>query len=184
MIALFQNRRVRLLLPALLLLAPVFCAQTASAQQASGSSAILTRDQAGPLLPPTVFYRGQVASIQARNSAGLKFADSKLVLATIVDTSGYATSIQQTYQGYLITEVPLQIGDAKLAPGAYGFGFVSGTGMVAMDLGGNRILTTPTTADAKLTRPNPLQILPDPSSPTRFRLYLGRNYVTLQAENK
>jgi hypothetical protein len=154
------------------------------AQKAPSPSGILNRDQAGPLLPPSVFYHGQVAPIQTRNSAGYRDAGGKLILAGLVDTSGYASSIQQTYQGYLITEVPLRLGDKTLAPGAYGFGFVAPNRMVAMDLGGNEVLSTSTTPDAGLARPNPLQILPDPASPTTFRLYLGRSYVTLAAVSK
>jgi hypothetical protein len=145
---------------------------------------ILTRDQAGPLLPPSVFYRGQTAPIQARNSAGVKTADGKLVLTALVDTSGYASSIQQTYQGYLITEVTLKVGDKTLPPGAYGFGFVSGNRMVVMDLGANEVLATGTAPDGALARPNPLQILPDPSSKTTFRLYLGRNFVPFTVGSK
>ena len=152
--------------------------------QDGGKPAILTRDQAGPLFPITVFYRGQIAPVQARNSAGLRFHDSKLFLAALVDASGYASSVQETYQGYLITEVALKIEGKVLAPGAYGFGFAAGERMVAMDLGGNELLSVPTTRDAQMARPNPLQILPDPTSPEHFRLYLGRSYATLEAAAK
>jgi hypothetical protein len=162
-----------------LLLAVVFGSAVMAAQSQAGSVSILNRDQAGPLFPATVFYFGQTAPIQARNAAGLRLPDKKLVLAALVDTSGYASSVQQTYQGYLLTEASLRLGDKTLPPGAYGFGFISGDRMVVMDLGGNQVLSTSTTRDAQLPRPNPLQILADPSAPTRFRLYLGRSYVTL-----
>lgn len=161
-----------------------FGAQNLVAQAPATPVGILSRDAAGPLLPPSVFYRGQVAPIQARNSAGYRAEGGKLVLFALVDTSGYATSIQQTYQGYLITEVPLTIGRNTLQPGAYGFGFVAGNRMVVMDLGANEILATSTAPDASLARPNPLQILPDPTAKTSFRLYLGRNFVTLSAGSK
>jgi hypothetical protein len=39
------------------------------------------------MLPPTVFFRGQNASIQGRNSAGLRMNNGKLVLFGLVDTA-------------------------------------------------------------------------------------------------
>jgi hypothetical protein len=139
----------------------------------------LNREQASAILPATVFFRGQTAPVQGRNSAGIKMPDGKLVLFAMVDTSGYSSAIQQTYQAYLIAEVPLQIGDRRLAPGAYGFGFIAGDKMEVMDLGGGDLMQAGTTRDAALARPTPLQLLPDPAAPGHFRLYLGRSYVSL-----
>ena len=156
----------------------------AAAQKSAGTAGILSRDQAGPLLPPSVFYLSQVAPIQARNSAGYKFANGRLFLAALVDTSGYSSAVQQTYQGYLILEVPIKVGDKTLGAGAYGFGFVAGNKMVVMDLGGTEVLSTSTTADASMARPNPLQILAAPGSASGFRLYLGRSYVAIEAATK
>lgn len=141
--------------------------------------AILTRDQAGPIFPATVFYRGQSAPIQARNSAGLRLRGDRLVLAAMVDTSGYSTGVAATYQAYLITEVPLRVGDQTLRPGAYGFGFVEHDQMIVLDLGGNELFRTQTQRAPDLNRPTPLQILPDPSGPDRARLFLGRSFVVL-----
>ncbi len=155
-------------------------AQTAP-QAEPATTGLLTREQTGKLLPATVFYHGQVAPVQARNSAGLRLPGGKLMLVTLVDTSGYASSVQQTYQGYLLTETPLRIGSQTLPAGAYGFGFLPEDQMVVMDLGGTELMRTATTRDAQMPRPNPLQMLPDPSSAMRYRLYLGRNFVTLEA---
>jgi hypothetical protein len=142
---------------------------------------ILDHEQASAVLPATVFYRGQTASIQARNSAGIRVADGRLILATLVDNSGYSSSIQQTYQAYLISEVPLRVGDRGLPAGAYGFGFVAGGQMVVLDLGGHEVFRTATVSDAAMKRPRPLQITADPGSASSFRLYLGRSFVTLAA---
>lgn len=142
---------------------------------------LLNREQAGQLLPATVFYHGQVAPIQARNSAGLRLPGGKLLLVALVDTSGYASSVQQTYQGYLLTEIPLRLGDQTLPAGAYGFGFLAGDQMAVLDLGGTELLRTATTRDAQLRRPTPLQMLTDPSAANRYRLYLGRSFVALEA---
>jgi len=178
------SRHLPLLVAVFSLIIAALSGVNAAAQKSPVSTGILNRDQAAPFVPPSVFYRGQVAPTQARNSAGYKFADGKLFLATLVDTSGYSSAVQQTYQGYLILEVPLRFGDKTLAPGAYGFGFIAGDRMVAMDLGSKEILSTSTTSDAGLARPNPLQILPDPASANSFRLYLGRSYVAIAAASK
>src|SRR5450755_4382059 len=77
----------------------------AVAQKSPVPAGILNRDQVAPFVPPSVFYRGQVAPTQARNAAGYKFPDGKLLVASLVDNSGYSSAIQQTYQGYLILEV-------------------------------------------------------------------------------
>ena len=108
-----------------------------AAHEAASPGGILTREQAANFLPDKVFYRGQSATTQARNSAGVQFAAGRLMLATVVDTSGYSSAVAQSYQAYLITEVPLEFAGHVLAPGSYGFGFVAGNKMVAMDVGAN-----------------------------------------------
>lgn len=127
------------------------------------------------LLPPSVFYHGQTATIQLRNSAGVRFADGHFVLATMVDTSGYSTAIAALYQAQLITEIPIQVGGKPLPAGVYGIGFVAGDKLVVTDIGGHQVMTAATATDAELQRPRPLEILPDPSG--GFRLYAGRRYV-------
>jgi hypothetical protein len=159
----------------------IACAQAADAHPTQ-ATVVLSRNQASAILPPSVFFSGRSASIQGRNSAGLRMSDGKLVLVAVVDTSGYSSALQQTYQAYLLTEVPLTISGQKLAPGAYGFGFVADNKMVVMDVGGNEILHATTTHDESLPRPNPLQILPDGTG--AFRLYLGRSYVALSSAPK
>jgi hypothetical protein len=165
---------------------PTLHAQTptpsaSSAPAVDNQPGVLNRTQAAAILPEKVFYSGQTAPIQGRNSAGIRFPGGKLFLAALVDTSGYSTAVQQKYQGYLLLEVPVEIGGKTLPPGAYGFGFVSGDTVVVMDIGGNELLHTNSVPDPGLHRPNPLQILPDSSAPGHYRLYLGRSYVTLSA---
>lgn len=130
------------------------------------------------LMPATVFFRGQVASVQARNSGGIKLPDDMFVLVALVDTSGYSTGIQQKYQAYLITEVTLNINGQTLKPGAYGAGFIEGNRFVVMDLGAHDLLTVGSKSDGGLKRPMPLQVLAD-TTPNQYRLYINRNYVVL-----
>jgi hypothetical protein len=152
--------------------------------ESAAPNGILTRDQAAAYLPDKVFYRGQSATVQSRNSSGIGFAGGKLMLAMVVDTSGYSSAVAQTYQAYLITEVPLEFGGHLLAPGCYGYGFVAGDKMVLMDVGANVLFEASTARDAELQRPNPLQIRAD-SARGHFRLYMGRTYVVFsQAAGK
>jgi hypothetical protein len=144
---------------------------------AQGSATVLKPADMQKLLPPSVFYRGQIATTQQRNSSGIKFADGFYVVASLVDTSGYSTGIAAKYQAYLITEVPIKIGGHSLAAGAYGIGFIANDKFIVTDLGAHDVFTVPSSNDAGLQRPMPLQILADKSA--GFRLYAGRAYVTL-----
>ncbi|HWH61104.1 MAG TPA: hypothetical protein VN682_26005 [Terriglobales bacterium] len=145
----------------------------ATAQPGNGN--LLTPNELQKLLPSAVYYRGQTAPIQLRNSGGVRFSDGHYVLATLVDTSGYSSNLAAKYQGYLITEVPLVIAGKRIGAGAYGIGFVSGDKFVVTDLGANDVLTVHAEVDPQMARPRPLQILTSPSS--GFRLYAGRSYV-------
>jgi hypothetical protein len=129
----------------------------------------------GKLFPATVYYLGQTAPAQLRNSGGVKFADGHFVLASLVDTSGYSTGVAAKYQGYLITEVPLKIEGQTLAAGAYGFGFLDGGRFLVTDLGGHNVISANSTADTVMKRPRPLQVIADAAG--GYRLYFGRTYV-------
>ncbi len=146
------------------------------AAAASTGTTILQAEDVTKLVPATVFFRGQVASVQARNAGGVKMPDGMLVLCALVDTSGYSTAVQQKYQAYFITETPLTIGGQVLKPGAYGVGFVADNKFLVMDLGAHDLFTTPSTHDAELKGPRPLQILADTAT-GQFRLYINRSYI-------
>lgn len=178
-------KRFLSLLLVLLGVAPALChAQMASApasvSAASLPAGVLHREQAGAILPATVFFKGQTAAIQARNSGGIKFGDGKLLLAGLVDSSGYASSVQEVYQAYLLVETPILFGGQRLPAGAYGFGFLPDSHAVVMDIGGTTLLRVATAHDADLRRPMPLQILDDAAG-HGYKLYLGRSYVTITA---
>ena len=143
---------------------------------AQAGATILKADDARSLIPQRVFYRGQTASTQIRNSGGIKFQDGYFVLASLVDTGGYSTGIAAIYQAYLIAEVPIQIEGKPLAAGAYGIGFSEDGKMVVTDLGAHNVLAVNTTTDSGMKHPLPLQFVADGAS---YRLYAGRNYVTL-----
>ncbi len=152
---------------------------------------VLTHPELEKLIPPSVYFQGQSATVQVRNSGGVRFPGGAVMFSVKVDTGGYSTAVKERYQAYLITETPLFLCQKKcpgtgesegapaktLVPGAYGIGFVA-DGLLVMDLGGHTLFTIPTPTDADLRRPSPLQVLAHESS---FRLYSGRSYITFAA---
>ena len=130
------------------------------------------------LVPSSYFYRGQSASVQMRNAAAIRSKSDRYVIAALVDTSGYASDVAAKYQGLFITEVKLKVGDAELAPGEYGFGFV-GDKFVITDVGSNDVASASSQRDENVKRAVPLKITEDGGG---YRLYAGKKYVTLQVE--
>ena len=174
-------KRFEKILPLLAVLVLGFSARrlwVAQAQESpGGKEAILKAVDISPkIFPDHVFFRGQVAPAQARNTAGVHFADDFYVLASLVDSSGYSSAIREKYQGYLLTEVALEMDGQSLKPGAYGFGFLNGGKFVAMDIGANDVLQDSSQADAQLKRPVPLQIVASATAGS-YRLYAGRDFV-------
>ncbi|HVO56399.1 MAG TPA: hypothetical protein VMT51_01760 [Dongiaceae bacterium] len=127
------------------------------------------------LFPESVFFRGQTAPTQMRNTGGVHFSDDLYVVAGLVDNSGYSTGIREKYQGYLISEVTLQVGGQTLKPGAYGIGFLDGGKFVVMDLGANELFQASSQRDGDLKRPVPLQVTS--AGDGKYRLYFGREYI-------
>jgi hypothetical protein len=127
------------------------------------------------LFPESVFFRGQTAPAQMRNTGGVHFSDDLYVLAGLVDNSGYSTGIREKYQAYLISEVTLQFGAQTLKPGAYGVGFIEGGKFVVLDLAANDIFRVASQKDAEIKRPVPLQVAAAESG--KYRLYAGREFV-------
>ena len=130
------------------------------------------------LMPPAVFFHGQLATVQLRNSSGISFGSGGMVLAGIVDTGGYSSAIQSNYEFYLLSDTAFEINGKKFSPGSYGCGF-PGKNVLIMDLGGNELYRAPIGHDDSMTRPRPLQTLPG-KTPDEFRLYLSRDYVTIR----
>jgi hypothetical protein len=149
----------------------VSVAVMASAQ----SGAVLKPADMQKLLPATVYYKGQSAPVQLRNSSGVKFADGYNLLAAMVDTSGYSSDVSAKYQAYFITEVTVKLGGQVLPAGVYGAGIVGGK-FVITDVGGHDVLASPMATDDAIKHPMPLQFI---STGGGYRLYLGRQFVTI-----
>lgn len=144
---------------------------------AQAGAQVFTADQIKKVIPGSFFFAGQLATVQARNSSGVKNPTGKLVLAGLVDTTGYATAIAEKFQGFLITETKLTFDGATLEPGAYGFGFKDGK-FVVMNVAGTNVFSIASQNDGQLAHPVPLKFEKDGA---RYRLYEGRKFVFVNA---
>jgi len=169
---------VSLLAAMLLAATAVSIAHPQSAKEtAPAKEGILTSADVGnKLLPEKVFFRGQIAPVQARNTGGVRYGDGFLVFAGLVDSSGYSTGIREKYQAYFINEVPVEIGGQALKPGAYGVGFIEGNKFVVMDIAANDVFQVASTKDSEMKRPVPLQFTAGTGA-GNYRLYHGRDYI-------
>lgn len=130
------------------------------------------------VIPSGFYFQGQSAPTQMRNSAAARFGSKRYVLAGLVDTSGYSSDIRAKYEGFLITDSPINIGGSELGPGAYGFGFSNDGKLNILDLAGNQILSVSTNRDNQLRRPRPLMMV---KSGNGVRLHSGRDYAEIVA---
>jgi hypothetical protein len=142
------------------------------------SAQVLGSDEVKKLAPGSYFFAGQSASVQSRNSAALKNAAGKFVLAGLVDTAGYSTAIAEKYQGFLITEPKLSFGESTLEPGEYGFGFKDGK-FIVMNVASTDLLSVASQNDTELKHPVPLKM---EKAGADYRLYAGRKYVVMKAD--
>jgi hypothetical protein len=153
------------------------CVLPCVAQQPAPTG-VLSTEEIQRLMPPSVFFEGQTATVQIRNSFGVRFSKGGLVLAGLVDTGGYSSAIRDRYQFYLLADTAFEVGGKRLAPGAYGCGFLP-DGLLVMDLSGHDLMRISTEKDSGLTRPRPLQMMAGKGS-EEARLYLGREFVTIR----
>ncbi len=160
-----------------LLLSSGAAAQSAKPADAPVREAVLKpADIGNKLLPEKVFFRGQIAPVQFRNTGGVRYADGFFVLVGLVDNSGYSTGVREKYQAYFITEVSLEIGGQTLKPGAYGVGFLEGDKFLVMDIAANDIFTVASKKDSVMKHPLPAQVVAASDAGT-YRFYKGRDFV-------
>jgi hypothetical protein len=102
-----------------------------------------------------------------------------MILAALVDASGYSTAIQQKYQGLLITETKLNVGGSSLPPGQYGFGFTADNKFMVMDVANSDVLSSAYQTDQALQHAVPLKLVEDG---TGYKLYAGKKWIAIKAE--
>jgi hypothetical protein len=139
---------------------------------------VLSGDALKRIVPSSFYFAGQSGETQFRNSAAAKLGENRFVIAGLVDTSGYSTELQGVYEGFLITDSPINIGGKTLKTGAYGFGFGKDKVNV-FDLSSKQILTIKVIEDTELKRPRPLMMVADGKG---IRLYKGKIYVLIIAK--
>ncbi len=152
---------------------------TSTSATLPGHDTLLEPSDLQSILPPAVYFKGQSAPLQMRNATGIHFKDGAYLFASLVDTSGYSSGVQEKYQAYFVTEVPLQFGDHKLSAGAYGVGFIANNRFLIMDIGGHDLFTVGSTRDEAVRHPTPLKIVQAPEAGS-YRLYAGRMYVSFE----
>lgn len=160
------------------LVAALFLFILPAAASAQGWPQVLEGDALTRVVPPGFYFEGQSAATQMRNAAAAQLGPKRFVMAGVVDTSGYSSDVQAKYQGFLITDSPITLGGARLATGAYGFGFTSDGWLNVMDVGGRRVLSVHARNDDRLQRPRPLMMA---LAPRGVRLYAGRSYVLISS---
>lgn len=161
-------------LAALLLFASLSLPQSASAQS-DAKAGLLDKAQLKDVVPSSYFFAGKNAPVQMRNAAAARLSGGKLVLAALVDTSGYSANIQEKYQGLFITEAKISIEGKTLEPGEYGIGRTADGNFNILNVASDTLASFPGHADDSVKRPVPLQMTSQGSD--KYRLYFGRNYV-------
>src|SRR5437868_1544151 len=131
------------------------------------------------VVPTSFYFQGQSGPTQMRNAAAARLGANRLVIAGLVDTSGYASDVRSRYEGFLITDSAVSVGGQSLAVGAYGFGFSSDGKMSILDISGKELLTVTTQNDKGKKGPRPLMMT---KAADGVRLYSGRNYVVISAQ--
>lgn len=150
-----------------------------SAQVANQPTGVLSAAQIQVLFPATVYFNGQMATVQMRNSGGVRWKERKQTLFGMVDAGGYSSGMRERYQFYILSDVALDIDGKRLPAGAYGAGFLTDRGFEVMDLGGTELFHAAVQHDSGMRRPRPLQVTA--SADGKYRLYLGRDYVEFSA---
>ena len=146
---------------------------------AQETAVVLSGAEHNRVVPTSFYFEGQSAPTQMRNSAAARFGQKRYVIAGLVDTSGYSSGVREKYQGFLITDSTITIGDKKLVAGAYGFGFSDDAKFNVFDVGGELVISASATKDAAMRRPRPLMMAIEEGA---LRLYAGRTYVVIAAK--
>src|SRR5581483_8834989 len=75
----------------------------AGAQQANPQSGIITAAQLQGVFPATVYFSGQMTTVQMRNTGGVRWREGKQTLFGMVDAGGYSSGVRERYQFYILS---------------------------------------------------------------------------------
>lgn len=136
-------------------------------------------------MPKDFYLEGNAIPTEKRNAALVKTPAGARALFALIDTTGYAASVQAKYVGMIITEGDLTVCGHKIGVGSYGFGWVlPATGVDApgkfslYNQAGAAVAecTAERHGDLKLPRPLQVVVAKDGSA----RLYHGKHFIALQ----
>src|SRR5260370_20637213 len=111
-VSMARFKRFFIFLPLVLLSFPLphLHAVKADNPPAAGKEIVLKASDISPkIFPERVFFRGQSAQVQFRNSGGVHFADDLYVLPGMVASSPSSTLLKAKSQPYLLNHVTLEI---------------------------------------------------------------------------
>lgn len=165
----------RSLIPVLLSALILATGSAVSAQNESGFE-VLSGEALTRVVPTTFYFAGQSAATQMRNAAAAQIGRDRFVISGLVDTSGYSTEISGKYEGFLITDSPINVGGKRLGTGAYGFGFSKEGKFRIFDLSSKLVLSTAAKFDDGVKRPRPLEMV---VAAKGVKLYKGKTYVMI-----
>lgn len=166
---------VRLQLCVLLLIA----AAVGQSAKSAGVT-VVSEPRLQQLLPATVFIDGENVPTQERNAALAQMPNGKLVMASLIDTSGYSSAYQEKYTGVVLAQTAFTIGSKSLDPGAYAMGRKKEGDKITLiiyNLGGEQLAEIATQRQDNLRPVKPLQIVV--AEDGSARLYFGPSYVSL-----
>lgn len=149
------------------------------ATKAQEKSEVLTQSASSKIVPSSFYFAGQSAPTQMRNSAVVRVGKDRHVVVGLVDSSGYSTEISGKYEGFIITDSPINLGGKELATGAYGFGFLTEGKLRIFDLSGKELMVVDTLTDKDIKRPRPLMMS---VAADGVRFYKGKNYAVVSAQ--
>lgn len=150
--------------------------QNAFAQSKNIFEVIEDKDRLEAIVPASFYFAGLSGGTQMRNSAAAKIGEKRHIVSGLIDVSGYSTEISGVFEGFFITDSPVEFGGKTLEIGAYGIGFAKAGNVNIFDLSGKQILSTETVKDVEMRRPRPLLMIADDKG---IRLYKGRDYVLI-----
>ena len=131
---------------------------------------------AGPHAGVGFYFEGQSGPTQMRNSVAVRFGEKHHVIVALMDTAGYSSDVRAKYEGFIINDSKLMIGEKELGVGAYGFGVSKDSKFNLFDIGGNLLVSIEGQKDTATKTPRPLAVIKDDVG---VRLYRGRIYVNL-----
>jgi hypothetical protein len=136
-------------------------------------------------LPKDFYLEGNAIPTAKRNAVMVHTPSGARAIFSLLDTSGYASSIIEKYVGMIITEGELSVCGNKLGVGSYGFGWAPSPPetdqagkFLLYDQAGAKLAECESPRDAKLAHPQELRLVVGTDGTAR--LYHRRNSVELR----